>query len=40
MRHVLVHGYVTVSPLKLWKTAINDIPTLKKQVIAYLEQME
>lgn len=39
MRHVLVHGYVTVSPLKLWKTAVNDIPKLKKQVLTYLKQM-
>lgn len=40
MRHVLVHGYVTVSPLTLWKTAINDIPSLKRQVLTYLDQME
>lgn len=39
MRHVLVHGYVTVSPLKLWKTAVNDIPKFKKQVLTYLKQM-
>lgn len=37
MRHVLVHGYATVSPRRLWETAVNDIPALKKQVEKYLE---
>lgn len=40
MRHVLVHGYATVSPLRLWETAINDIPLLKKQVEIYLKEYE
>ncbi len=39
MRHVLVHGYATVSPDKLWETAVNDIPQLKKQVEEYLKEM-
>jgi len=38
MRHILVHGYATVSPMKLWNTAIDDIPALKKQVMIYLEE--
>lgn len=39
MRHVLVHGYATVSPDKLWETAVNDIHQLKKQVEEYLKEM-
>lgn len=37
MRHVLVHGYATVSPQRLWNTAVNDIPALRQQVEKYLE---
>ena len=32
MRHVLVHGYYTVSPEKVWETVQNDLPILKKQI--------
>ena len=38
MRHVLVHGYATVSSQKLWSTAIRDIPALKRQVQKYLDE--
>lgn len=37
MRHVLVHGYATISKMKLWNTAKNDIPVLKEQAIKYLK---
>lgn len=40
MRHVLVHGYATVSKQKLWNTAKNDIPPLKQQVLLYLKEYE
>jgi uncharacterized protein with HEPN domain len=40
MRHVLVHGYATVSSQKLWMTAKRDIPSLKNQVQKYLEEIE
>ena len=40
MRPVLVHGYATVSKMKLWKTAIKDIPVLKQQAISYLKEFE
>ncbi len=40
MRHVLVHGYATVSPRRLWETAVDDIPALKKQVEKYLEEFK
>ena len=29
MRHVLVHGYYTISPEKVWETVQEDIPLLK-----------
>lgn len=40
MRHVLVHGYATVSPQRLWETAVNDIPALRKQVETYLNDIQ
>ena len=40
MRHILVHGYATVQPRKLWDTAIYDIPKLKQQVLRYLETLK
>ncbi len=39
MRHVLVHGYATISKKKLWNTAKNDIPILKQQAIKYLQEL-
>ena len=32
MRHVLVHGYYTISPDKVWETVQNDLPFLKEQL--------
>ena len=40
MRHVLVHGYATISKLKLWNTAKSDIPALKQQALLYLKEFE
>lgn len=37
MRHVLVHGYYTVSPEKVWETVQEDIPILKKQILSLLK---
>lgn len=28
MRHVLVHDYYRISPIKLWNTVVHDIPQL------------
>ena len=33
MRHVLVHGYYTISPEKVWETIQNDLPVLKEQLL-------
>ena len=32
MRHVLVHGYYTISHETVWETVENDLPELKKQI--------
>ena len=32
MRHVLVHGYYTILPGKVWETVQVDLPILKKQI--------
>ena len=32
MRHVLVHGYYTILPGKVWKTVQEDLPLLKQQI--------
>ena len=39
MRHVLVHGYYTISPEKVWDTVQEDIPVLKKQLLSILENL-
>ena len=36
MRHVLVHGYYTVSPEKVWDTVQEDLPVLKEQIVGLL----
>jgi len=38
MRHVLVHGYYKILPDQLWETVQTDIPALKPQIEALLEQ--
>lgn len=39
MRHVLVHGYYTISPEKVWDTVQEDIPVLKQQLVDLLATM-
>lgn len=39
MRHVLVHGYATILPDRLWHTALEDVPVLKKQIADILATM-
>ena len=38
MRHVLVHGYYTVLPGKVWKTVQEDLPILKQQIESLLTE--
>lgn len=37
MRHVLVHGYYTISPEKVWLTIEEDLPILKAQIMTLLK---
>lgn len=39
MRHVLVHGYYTISPEKVWETVQEDLPVLKKQITSLLKDI-
>lgn len=38
MRHLLVHGYFTISPDILWDVIQNDIPDMIPTLQKYLEQ--
>ncbi|MGN0310373.1 MAG: HepT-like ribonuclease domain-containing protein [Bacteroides sp.] len=40
MRHVLVHGYYTASPVFIFDTYKNDLGTLKKQIEAYISELK
>ena len=37
MRHVLVHGYYTITPEKIWETVQEDLPVLKEQILEILQ---
>ena len=39
MRNVLVHGYYNTSPLFVWETYTNDLPSLKTQVEKYIAEL-
>lgn len=39
MRHVLVHGYYTISPKKVWETVQEDLPILRKQLTDLLKEI-
>lgn len=38
MRHLLVHGYFTISPEVLWDVIQNDIPNLIPTLKKYLAE--
>ena len=38
MRHVLVHGYYTILPGKVWKTVQEDLPILKQKIESLLTE--
>lgn len=40
MRHVLVHGYYTIKPLRVWDAIENDIPALKPYIEQFLTETE
>lgn len=37
MRHIMVHGYYSISPERLWTTIVNDIPDMIPILRSYLE---
>lgn len=39
MRHILVHGYFSISPEVLWDVIENDIPTLIPIIRSYIEEL-
>ena len=39
MRHMLVHGYFTISPEVLWDVIQNDIPNMIPVLEQYLEEL-
>ncbi|MBP3512548.1 MAG: DUF86 domain-containing protein [Prevotella sp.] len=40
MRHVLVHGYYTVSPRFIWDTYTNDLLPLRESIARYIAEIE
>lgn len=42
MRHVLVHGYYTITPEVVWATIEDDLPVLKPQIekLIAIEEIE
>ncbi len=40
MRHILVHGYFSISPEVLWDVIINDIPTLIPNLRTLIEEFK
>lgn len=39
MRHILVHGYYSISPELLWDVIQNDIPTLVSTLKIYINEI-
>lgn len=40
MRHVMVHGYYTLSPEKIWATITEDVPPMIPVLEKYLAELE
>ncbi|MBD5261736.1 MAG: DUF86 domain-containing protein [Bacteroides sp.] len=40
MRHILVHGYFSISAEVLWDVIENDIPTLIPIIESYIEELK
>ena len=39
MRNALMHGYITTNASLVWDTYTNDLPSFKKQVTQYIEEL-
>jgi len=40
MRNVLVHAYFGVDLNEVWRTVESDLPTLKQQIVAIINQLQ
>ena len=40
MRHIMVHGYYTIKPEKVWETILEDIPPMIPILEKYLAELE
>lgn len=40
MRHVLVHGYYSITPNKVWNVIEKDLPVLRPQIERYIAELE
>ena len=40
MRHILVHGYYSISPEVLWDVIINDVPALIPVLKDYIREIK
>ena len=40
MRHVLVHGYYSITPNKVWNVITNDLPILRPHIERYVKEFE
>jgi len=38
MRNIIVHGYFNIDNAELWNTITDDLPTLKEQVKAIMDE--
>ncbi len=39
-RDILIHDYVDVDPIEVWRTVVEDVPPLKQAVLAMLAEVE
>lgn len=40
MRNVIVHGYFGINLEMIWRTVTDDLPKLRSQIVAMLQDME
>ena len=40
MRHHIVHGYFTINSRYIWEVIQNDLPLLRQQVQAYIDELK
>jgi uncharacterized protein with HEPN domain len=40
LRDILIHGYFTINPGRVWLVVKSDLPELKQQIIEILEDLD